>query len=498
MILVIDGHSYLYEMESLCDIFFPYEKVTAVYENGHDDSLLVYTGYKEENGEAHLHVSVKMEDRFAEKRGTFSLGEPDFERQCGLAMAVLLYDILVELTGYRPKWGVLIGVRPIKLLRKLTAEMGQPKAAEYFLNSLHVSQEKTALSVRTMQHEQPILAASKPESFSLYISIPFCPTRCAYCSFVAQSTEKTGKLIPQYVDLLCKELEYTAEVAKACNLRLETVYMGGGTPTTLNAQQLGQIIDTVNRNYDMSTCREFTVEAGRPDTITADKLQAMKERGITRISINPQTLNDEVLNLIGRDHTTQQTLDAFHLARAHGFDNINMDLIVGLAGDSVESFRNTLDGVVALHPESITVHTLALKRSSNINKNGKVHFINDGEGAGQMLDYVDTVLTKQDYIPYYLYRQSRMVGNLENTGWAKPGYENYYNVYIMDESHTILACGAGAVSKIKHPYKDELQRIFNFKFPYEYIDRYQEMLDRKEKVKSIYKQFLLSATPSTN
>ena len=175
-----------------------------------------------------------------------------------------------------------------------------------------------------------------------------------------------------------------------------------------------------------------------------------------------------------------------------------MDLIVGLAGDSVESFRNTLDGVVALHPESITVHTLALKRSSNINKNGKVHFINDGEGAGQMLDYVDTVLTKQDYIPYYLYRQSRMVGNLENTGWAKPGYENYYNVYIMDESHTILACGAGAVSKIKHPYKDELQRIFNFKFPYEYIDRYQEMLDRKEKVKSIYKQFLLSATPSTN
>ena len=498
MILVIDGHSYLYEMESLCDIFFPYEKVTAVYENGHDDSLLVYTGCKEENGAAHLHVSVKMEDRFAEKRGTFSLDEPDFERQCGLAMAVLLYDILVELTGYRPKWGVLIGVRPTKLLRKLTAEMGQTKAAEYFLNSLHVSQEKTALSVRTMQHEQPILAASKPESFSLYISIPFCPTRCAYCSFVAQSTEKTGKLIPQYVELLCKELEYTAAVAKACGLRLETVYMGGGTPTTLNAPQLGQIIDTVNTNFDMGTCREFTVEAGRPDTITPDKLQAMKERGITRISINPQTLNDEVLKLIGRDHTTQQTLDAFHLARDHGFDNINMDLIVGLAGDSVESFRNTLDGVVALHPESITVHTLALKRSSNINKNGKALFINDGEGASQMLNYVDTVLTEQNYIPYYLYRQSRMVGNLENTGWAKPGYENYYNVYIMDESHTILACGAGAVSKIKHPHKDELQRIFNFKFPYEYIDRYQEMLDRKEKVKSIYHQFLLSSAQSIN
>lgn len=490
MILVIDGHSYLYEMESLCDLFFPYEKVTAVYQTGHDDSLLVYTGYRQVNGVANLHVSVKIDDQFAEKQGEFSLDEPDFERQCGLAMAVLLYDLLVALTKYRPKWGVLIGVRPIKLLRKLIADMGQEQATNYFLNSLLVSEEKARLSLRTMGHEQAILAATKPESFSLYISIPFCPTRCAYCSFVAQSTQKTGKLIPQYVDLLCEELAYTAKVAKECNLRLETVYMGGGTPTTLTAEQLAKIIDTVNHHFDMGTCREFTVEAGRPDTITAEKLVAMKQRGITRISINPQSLNDEVLKQIGRDHTTKQTLDAFHLAREHGFDNINMDLIAGLAGDSIESFKQTLDGVVALDPESITVHTLSLKRSSTINKNGKVHFINDGEGAGKMLDYVDQVLSEHTYIPYYLYRQSRMVGNLENTGWAKKGYENYYNVYIMDESHTILACGAGAVSKIKHPHKDELQRIFNFKFPYEYIDRYQEMLDRKEKVKVIYKQFL--------
>ncbi len=498
MTLVIDGHSYLYEMESLCDVFFPYEKVTAVYGDGHDDSLLVYTGYKEENGEARLCVRVKMEERFAEKQGVFSLKEPDFERQCGLAMAVLLFDILVELTGYRPAWGVLIGVRPIKLLRKLTAEMGKEQAAAYFLNSLYVSKEKTELSLRTMEHEQPVLAASRPESFSLYISIPFCPTRCAYCSFVAQSTEKTGRLIPQYVELLCNELVHTAKVAKACGLRLETVYMGGGTPTTLNARQLGQIIDTVSGHFDMRTCREFTVEAGRPDTITEDKLRAMKERGITRISINPQTLNDTVLRAIGRNHTTQQTLEAFRLARQCGFDNINMDLIAGLAGDSVESFCRTLDGVTALEPESITVHTLALKRSSHINQNGRVHFINDGKSAGEMLRYVNTVLTKKQYIPYYLYRQSRMVGNLENTGWAKPGFENYYNVYIMDESHTILACGAGAVSKIKHPYKEELQRIFNFKFPYEYIGRYQEMIDRKDKVKELYRQFLQSSTNLTN
>ncbi len=497
MILVIDGHPYLYEMESLCDIFFPYEKVTVVYETSHDDDLVVYTGYKEENDEAHLHISVKLDGQFLEKRDVFSFSEPNFEKQCSLKMAVMLHELLVSLTGYRPHWGVLIGVRPIKLLRKLTAEMGQAQATAYFSNNLLVSKEKVQLSVRTMHNEQPILSASRPESFSLYISIPFCPTRCAYCSFVAQSTEKTAKLIPRYVDLLCEELMYTAQVAKRCQLRLETVYMGGGTPTTLTAQQMAQVIDTVYTHFDMYTCGEFTIEAGRPDTITAEKLQVMKERGITRISINPQTLNDDVLKLIGRGHTVKQIYDAFALARTIGFNNINMDLIVGLAGDSIESFHRTLHGVTDLNPESITVHTLSLKRSSKINQNGKVHFINDGYSADQMLRYVDRVLTEKEYFPYYLYRQSRMVGNLENTGWAKPGFENFYNVYIMDETHTILACGAGAVSKIKHPYEDKLQRIFNFKFPYEYIDRYQEMLNRKEIVVSMYQQFRQSSAKFT-
>lgn len=489
MTLVIDGHAYLYEMESLCDIFFPFEKVRAVYETGHDDDLLVYTGYKEENGAAKLHVFVKMGGHFLEKYDKFLLNEPDFERQCGLVMGILLYDILVELTGCRPKWGVLIGVRPIKLLRKLIAEMGQNRAEAYFLDSLKVSKEKTALSLRTMRHEQPILALSRPESFSLYISIPFCPTRCAYCSFVAQSTEKTGKLIPAYVDLLCKELAYTAQVAKACNLRLETVYMGGGTPTTLTAQQLFRVINTVYTHFDMTTCREFTVEAGRPDTITREKLEMMQENGISRISINPQTLSDKVLCMIGRAHTAQQAIDAFALARTCGFDNINMDVIAGLAGDSTEGFCRTMDGITALQPESITVHTLALKRSSHINKSGRERFVNDGDSAAQMLDYADRILTRQGYVPYYLYRQSRMVGNLENTGWAKPGFENAYNVYIMDETHTVLACGAGAVSKMKRPFTEQLQRIFNFKFPYEYIDRFQEMIERKEQVKAFYAQF---------
>ena len=238
----------------------------------------------------------------------------------------------------------------------------------------------------------------------------------------------------------------------------------------------------------MSSCCEFTVEAGRPDTITGDKLDTMKTHGVSRISINPQTLNDEVLKIIGRRHTTAQTLSAFAMARERGFGNINMDLIAGLPQDSVKSFASTLDEVLRLAPESVTVHTLALKRSARIFQEESELFVS-GAQAAEMLDYADAQLLKHGYLPYYLYRQSRMVGNLENTGWAKPGFESPYNVFIMDESQTILACGAGAASKIKDPYSDGLTRIFNFKYPYEYISRFEEMIIRKDQVKTVYDQF---------
>lgn len=495
MILYIDGHDYHYEMESLCDIFLPYEKVNVVYELPQEipeEEIVAVTRYREENGIAKLYVSLKMDGQTEESCGELSIDgmekEP-FDKICAVKMAVLLYRHFVKLCAYEPKWGVLIGVRPIKLLRKLTEEMGEEAAVSYFLNELLVSKEKTALSRETMRHEMEILSLSRPESYSLYVSIPFCPTRCAYCSFVASSVEKTKALIPGYVELLCEELKHTAAVARELGLRLETIYFGGGTPTTLSAEQLSLLLDTIHAHFDLSTCRELTVEAGRPDTITADKLIAMKERGVTRISINPQTMNEEVLKRIGRRHTVAETVEAFKLARECGMDNINMDLIAGLAGDTYESFCSTIDQLTALDPESITVHTLALKRSSDINQNGRKDFLNDADQAGKMLDYAQEALTAHGYIPYYLYRQSRMVGNLDNTGWAKPGYENLYNVYIMDETHTILACGAGAVSKVKDPNSNQLERIFNFKYPYEYRDRFDEMLARKDQVKEIYARF---------
>lgn len=495
MILFIDGHDYHYEMESLCDIFLPYEKVQVVYqlpESLHADEIVAITRYREEGDTAVLDVSLRLDGHTRAAHGTLQLGTMEkeaFDKICAVKMAVLLYRLFEEGLQYTPKWGILIGVRPIKLLRKLSEEMGEEKAIAYFLEELLVSPEKTALSRKTMENEKKILSLSRPESFSLYVSIPFCPTRCAYCSFVASSVEKTAKLIPGYVELLCEELRYTAQVASSLGLRLETVYFGGGTPTTLSAEQLSVLLRTIRENFDLTTCRELTVEAGRPDTITAEKLTALREGGVSRISINPQTMNDAVLQRIGRHHTAEQTVAAFGLARQCGMKNINMDVIAGLPGDSLESFQNTMDQLIQMAPESITVHTLSLKRSSDINQNGRSEFHNDADLAGSMLDYVQLNLTESGYEPYYLYRQSRMVGNLENTGWAKPGYESLYNVYIMDETHTILACGAGAVSKIKDPKSEQLERIFNFKYPYEYRDRFSEMLERKAKVKEIYTKF---------
>jgi len=488
MTLIIDGHSFHYEMENLCRIFLPYEKINVVSELC-DDKTLAYTGMRTIPEGLLLTVKLKFESYQNENSDLLCTKEAAEEREVKRRMSILLFRLFVDCCGFIPKWGILTGVRPIKLLRGTISDMGEAKGLDYFQTGLLVSNEKTQLSYRTMRMEEKLLALSKPESFSLYISIPFCPTRCSYCSFVSSSVEKTVKLIPKYLELLCSEIEYTAKVAADLGLRLESVYVGGGTPTTLSAQQLGILLDAVNRSFNISTCREFTVEAGRPDTITSEKLEALKSHGVTRISINPQTLNDEVLRNIGRRHTTEQTLSAYALAREYNFGNINMDLIVGLPGDSVESFTQTLDKVNQLAPESITVHALALKRSARIFQEGSRTFDHDAEAAGQMLEYADAELLKNGYAPYYLYRQSRMVGNLENTGWAKPGFESPYNVFIMDETHSILACGAGAASLIKDPYSDRLERIFNFKYPYEYISRNEEMIIRKDQVKAIYDKF---------
>ncbi|MCI1964571.1 MAG: coproporphyrinogen dehydrogenase HemZ [Oscillospiraceae bacterium] len=482
MTLCIDGHEFQYEIENLCRVFFPDQKIEAVQNPEEAD---VFTGIAPCSGGVRVHVSVRLNGERKNADEMIPAREADPHEQ-ERRMSVLLYGLLSQARGFYPQWGILTGVRPVKLFSRLAERMGENEAARYFEQKLLVSKEKTELCRMTSRNQQEILSIPQARSFSLYIAVPFCPTRCAYCSFVSTSVEKTFRLIPDYVNLLCKELRHTAEIAAQLGLVCDSVYVGGGTPTTLSAPQLKQVLDTVRNHFDLSACRELTVEAGRPDTVTQEKLDALRQGGTTRISINPQTLNDQVLRAIGRAHTTEQTLEAFSLARKCGFNNINMDLIVGLPKDSEDSFQRTLNGVVGLNPESITIHTLALKRASRLSLDPAGPYSGDAQTAQNMLGYADQNLLASGYSPYYLYRQSRMVGNLENTGWAKPGFKGYYNIFIMEEKETILACGAGAVTKLYTPAPNRLERIFNFKYPYEYINRFSEMMTRKDRVKEFY------------
>lgn len=479
MNLYVKNHNFHFELENLTRLFFPNEKITVIRDFSEPQPPYIYTEVSDK-----ITISVNIGSFNKSETAVKKLKDDDNE----LVSAQLLYKLLCDFTGLTQPWGILTGVRPVKLLRRLAEESSEEQAVKKFEKDFFVSNEKIALSRETEHNERKILELSKPESFSLYVGIPFCPSRCSYCSFVMASIERAEKLIEPYTKLLCEEIKRTAEIANKLGLRLETVYFGGGTPTTLSAEQLDTVLRTVNNSFDMSTCREFTVEAGRPDTIDIAKLFALKENKVDRISINPQTVNDEVLKTIGRKHTAQQFFDAFELARKCGFDNINTDLIAGLPTDTPESFKNSLDSIVRLNAECITVHTLCMKRASRLTTEGVTLDLQQARDAREMLAYTQNILGQNEYIPYYMYRQSRMVGNLENVGWSKRGFESLYNVYVMDETHTILACGSGGVTKLKRNNPDYLERIFNFKYPYEYIDRFDELIQRKSGIMQFYGQ----------
>lgn len=479
MNLYVKNHNFHFELENLTRLFFPNEKITVIRDFSEPQPPCIYTEVSDK-----ITISVNIGSFNKSETAVKKLTDDDNE----LVSAQLLYKLLCDFTGLTQPWGILTGVRPVKLLRRLAEESSEEQAVKKFEKDFFVSNEKITLSRETEHNERKILELSKPESFSLYVGIPFCPSRCSYCSFVMASIERAEKLIEPYTKLLCEEIKRTAEIANKLGLRLETVYFGGGTPTTLSAEQLDTVLRTVNKSFDMSTCREFTVEAGRPDTIDIAKLFALKENKVDRISINPQTVNDEVLKTIGRKHTAQQFFDAFELARKCGFDNINTDLIAGLPTDTPESFKNSLDSIVRLNAECITVHTLCMKRASRLTTEGVTLDLQQARDAREMLAYTQNILGQNEYIPYYMYRQSRMVGNLENVGWSKRGFESLYNVYVMDETHTILACGSGGVTKLKRNNPDYLERIFNFKYPYEYIDRFDELIQRKSGIMQFYGQ----------
>ncbi len=473
MILKVINHQLQFDMKNICTLFFPYEKIKT---EGSEDIVVIT-----EKSEDVLVVDAKVYDKHLKK--THKMAESE---DMAVAMSVLLYSVLSELMGYEPPWGILFGVRPAKLMHRLCGEMGREEAKNYFLNSFLAKKDKTELTLEVMKHENEVIALSGKNSFSLYVSIPFCPTRCSYCSFVSHSIERTQKLMTPYVDLLCTELEQIGEIAKRLALRLETVYFGGGTPTTLSANLLTKIFSTIEKHFDMSTLREYTVEAGRPDTVTEDKLLALKAAGVTRISINPQSFNDEVLEAIGRRHTSQQTIDAYNLARSLGFDNINMDFIAGLPKDSLDSFKSSIDKGIALGAESITVHTLALKSAAYMVTRDMTFDLTDRLTTADMVRYSNAVLSDSGYYPYYMYRQSKSLGNLENVGWCKPNCDCLYNVYMMDETHSVFSAGAGGVTRLKNQENGHIERIYNYKYPYEYIDSFDEIVKRKMGIYTFY------------
>ncbi len=487
MKLYIENHSYDYEVENLIRAFFINEKIEKIYDGNVQGDNYIYTAVKESDNSAQVIVSFKNMDSFLTDE---KLVDKDSFLDYEFLLCSMLFNVLTKVSGKKLQWGMLTGIRPVKLFKSLCSEMGDEKALSYFENKLKVSCEKTKLSFDIAKRQMPFIKRSAPNSFSLYISIPFCPSRCNYCSFISQSVKGSQKLIPQYIDLLCEELKYTSKIVKKLNLRLDSIYIGGGTPTTLSEMHLKILLDAINENYDVNCCKEFTIEAGRPDTITKEKLTVIKEAKASRISINPQSLNDDVLQAIGRKHTTQQTLNAFKLARELGFNNINMDLIAGLNNDSLKSFTNTIDKILDLSPENITLHTLALKKSSDLKIKGKQVSQEENKLVQDMINLAYDKFRKNNYNPYYLYRQSRMIDNLENTGFSKEGFESSYNIFMMEEVHTVLACGASAVSKMVNPYTNKIERIFNFKYPYEYINRFSQLIDRKSKVGEFYATFL--------
>ncbi|MDD4295702.1 MAG: coproporphyrinogen dehydrogenase HemZ [Ruminiclostridium sp.] len=398
-----------------------------------------------------------------------------------MLLKVLIYEALSIYTGKNLPWGILTGIRPAKIVHSLmdkgiSVDEISNKLREYY----KLSDKKAALVIDVAKNNRSFLKKGK-NLISVYIGIPFCISRCLYCSFSSFSLERYGYLVPDYLSALKKETEWIAQWVKNQGIQIDTVYVGGGTPTALSDDDFNRLLNDIVPCLAPDNLREYTVEAGRPDTINREKLRIMKNTGVGRISINPQTMKYETLRLIGRNHTPEQIVQAFYMAREENFQNINMDLIAGLPGESPLDFSNTMEKVRMLDPESITVHTMAIKRASRLNENKQGFSKTGDEEISEMIETAMSVTHDMKMKPYYLYRQKNILANLENVGYAKTGYEGIYNILMMEEAQSIIALGVGGVTKILHS-DNNIERIFNVKNVELYIHRIDEMIKRKEKV----------------
>ncbi len=392
-----------------------------------------------------------------------------------------IYDAMVQLTGYQSPWGCMTGIRPAKIINQQLALGNSPEEAKrHLMDFYRVAEDKANFAMETALVQHDFLEEQKhnPKKIGIYIGIPFCPTRCLYCSFPSNSIGKYKKVVDSYLDLLTEEMEETKLLADHMGLEVESVYLGGGTPTSLSDSQFARYMDDVTRIFvkDNPHIREYALEAGRPDSITRSKLQTAKSAGVTRISVNPQTMQDETLQLIGRHHTGAQIIEAFHLARFTGFDNINMDIIAGLPGEDLTHFTRTLEAIRALRPDGITVHTLSVKRAADLKRDARRAML-ESKRTCDMVRLARETCKEMGMHPFYMYRQKNMLGNHENAAYCLPGKESPYNIHIMEEDQTILAIGAGGVSK--RVEGNRIERAFNVKSVEEYMARSREMMARK-------------------
>lgn len=469
--IILTGNNFKYEIEAITKIFIPAERFDFSHVKTDTEYLDEYISAEKDN--LNLKVSVKYSGKYEE--GFFTA---ENDEQCEHELCRLLFHILKKITGINAPWGIMTGIRPVKkAVELLESGIDENTAKKILAEKYEITQKKLDLAFDTARNQIPILHKIDKKAVSLYISIPFCPTRCSYCSFVSHSINQAFKLIPDYINCLCREIKIISDIIRESNINVDTIYFGGGTPTSVSAEQIEAVMKTVSESFDLKNIREYNFEAGRADTITEEKLRIIKKYGADRISVNPQTFNNEILKKIGRSHTAEDTINVYKTARKIGFSNINMDLIAGLPDETAESFKKSVDTAISLDPESITVHTLTLKRSGSLYESGKDYLLNK-YNIEEMVDYSIKNLMEYGYNPYYLYRQKNTVDNLENVGYSKKGFESYYNIYIMDETQTILGAGSSASTKFVTP-DGKISRERNYKFPYEYISRFDELMKRK-------------------
>lgn len=473
--ILLNDPSYEQDIRELMMAFYPGE--TFAHEKQDDVRMYVEGIY---NGAGEFCLRMLCDDRTEDER-TFQL---DYSNRLAAKTAIKreLYNMLSKRTGKELPWGTLTGIRPTKIaLTRLYEGWTEDEIRKYMADTYLTSREKIDLSVEIAEREKNLLSRVDYENgYSLYVGIPFCPTTCLYCSFTSFPIGAWRGKMHLYLEALFKELEYAAHQMKGKTL--DTIYFGGGTPTALEAEELDAILTKIEETFDLSAVKEFTVEAGRPDSITEEKLRTLRAHGITRISINPQTMKQATLDLIGRRHTVEKVKEQFRLARELGFDNINMDLIIGLPEEDINDVRDTMEQIRELAPDSVTVHSLAIKRAARLNIFRERYAGLKIENTQEMIDLTAACARSMGLVPYYLYRQKNMAGNFENVGYAAPDKECIYNILIMEERQTIVACGAGTTTKVVFPKENRLERVENVKDVEQYISRIDEMIERKQKM----------------